>query len=498
MKTLLYIFQFLALGLMATLQISAQTHIGQSIDGEMPEEIAGYAVSLSADGNRLAFGAHRNSVAAYEAGQARVYDWDGTNWVQAGTSISGSIGSSLGFSVHLSDDGQRLAVGAHLDSDSLTRAGKVQMYDWDGNDWVPVGWPIRGRTPDEYCGFTIALSADGNRVAVGVPHNDNNGNNAGQVRIYDWNGTQWVQVGTDIDGEVVGGRAGIFLSLSADGNRIAFGEDFNDENGPLAGQIRMYEWNSMNWVQMGTDINGEAAGDAFGYSISLSADGTRVAAGGHFNDGNGTDSGHTRVYEWDGTDWIQMGTDIDGEAAGDNAGLRVALSDTGDRIAIGALNNDGAGNNFGHVRIYDWDGTNWVHAYTDIEGEGTEEGFGRALAFSADGSRLAIGAFFNDFGGNNTGRVHVFYLPPIVTNATIVHQPNAFSVAPNPTDGQLLVTAHGTPIQIKIFSAIGNLLYINTQPERQLTVDLSDYPKGTYLIQAVFEQKAITRRVIKQ
>ena len=31
-------------------------------------------------------------------------------------------------------------------------------------------------------------------------------------------------------------------------------------------------------------------------------------------------SGHTRLYEWDGTSWVQLGADIDGEAAGDQSG----------------------------------------------------------------------------------------------------------------------------------------------------------------------------------
>ncbi|CAM9089726.1 unnamed protein product [Chrysoparadoxa australica] len=53
----------------------------------------------------------------------------------------------------------------------------------------------------------------------------------------------------------------------------------------------------MMWVQLGLDIDGEAAIDNSGLSVSINADGTVVAIGAPMNDGNGDRSGHTRVYE---------------------------------------------------------------------------------------------------------------------------------------------------------------------------------------------------------
>ena len=70
-------------------------------------------------------------------------------------------------------------------------------------------------------------------------------------------------------------------------------------------------------TQLGSDINGESSGDYSGYSVSMSSDGTIVAIGSPYNDGNGSNSGHVRVYEYSGGSWSQLGTDIDGEAAGD-------------------------------------------------------------------------------------------------------------------------------------------------------------------------------------
>ena len=48
-----------------------------------------------------------------------------------------------------------------------------------------------------------------------------------------------------------------------------------------------------------------------------------------------------RVYSWNGSSWTQLGSDIDGEAASDNSGYSVSLNSDGDRVAIGATYNDG-------------------------------------------------------------------------------------------------------------------------------------------------------------
>ena len=53
----------------------------------------------------------------------------------------------------------------------------------------------------------------------------------------------------------------------------------------------------LGWVQVGDDIDGESAGDEFGRSLSLSRNGKVLASGAHFNDGNGSDSGHVRVFQ---------------------------------------------------------------------------------------------------------------------------------------------------------------------------------------------------------
>jgi hypothetical protein len=168
----------------------------------------------------------------------------------------------------------------------------------------------------------------------------------------------WVQLGGDIDGEAAWDQSGWSVSLSDDGTIVAIGARVNDANGQKtsAGNVRVYKRNASNdWVQVGTDIDGELGYDQSGYSVSLSDDGTTVAIGAVYNDGvNGPNHGHVRLYEINASnDWVQLGGDIDGEADYDVSGVSVSLSDDGTTVAIGAAYNDGAnGENSGHVRVY--------------------------------------------------------------------------------------------------------------------------------------------------
>ena len=82
-------------------------------------------------------------------------------------------------------------------------------------------------------------------------------------------------------------------------------------------------------TQLGADINGEAANDYSGKSVSFNSDGTIVAIGATDNYGNGSSSGHVRVYQYSSGSWTQLGSDIIGDAASDYSGLSVSLSSDG-------------------------------------------------------------------------------------------------------------------------------------------------------------------------
>ncbi|NBR75705.1 MAG: hypothetical protein EBT74_07390, partial [Gammaproteobacteria bacterium] len=190
-------------------------------------------------------------------------------------------------------------------------------------------------------------------MAIGATGNDGNGPDAGHVRIYSFNGSTWNQLGLDIDGEAAGNKSGWSVSLSADGQTVAIGTPWNSDNGFKAGHVRVYSFDGLSWSQIGQDIDGEAANDESGNSISLSADGQTLAIGAYRNDGNGSNAGHVRIFSYNGSSWSQVGEDIDGEFAYDESGTSVALSANGQTIASGTPNNTNANGTYaGHVRVF--------------------------------------------------------------------------------------------------------------------------------------------------
>ena len=81
-----------------------------------------------------------------------------------------------------------------------------------------------------------------------------------------------------------------------------------------------------------------------GYSVSSSANGNIIAIGAPYFDGNGSNSGNVKVYSYGGGIWTQLGADIYGQSSDDNAGWSISLSADGMKLAIGSPNDDSGAN----------------------------------------------------------------------------------------------------------------------------------------------------------
>ena len=82
-------------------------------------------------------------------------------------------------------------------------------------------------------------------------------------------------------------------------------------------KILRYNEGLNKWNIIGDKINGENTNDEFGYSLSLSSDGSFVAISARYNDSNGQNSGQVQVYEYnDNNDsWIRLGQKINGRGS---------------------------------------------------------------------------------------------------------------------------------------------------------------------------------------
>ena len=198
--------------------------------------------------------------------------------------------------------------------------------------FAQLGSDIDGEVADDVSGYSVSLSSDGGIVAIGASGNDGNGSSSGHVRLYEWNSgtSSWDQLGSDIDGEDGGDYSGVSVALSSDGSIVAIGADYNDGLlGNRSGHVRLYKWNSgtSSWDQLGSDIDGEAADDISGQSVSLSADGSIVAIGATGNDGNSSSSGHVRIFDLK-YPTITISSDVTSLKAGETATLTFMLSES--------------------------------------------------------------------------------------------------------------------------------------------------------------------------
>jgi len=375
---------------------------GADIIGESGDQ-SGNSISMSADGNTLAIGSSRYW--GY-TGRVKIYQWNSTQWVQKGTDIIGMASNEwLGTSISLSSDGNVIVIGV---IGAENHAGQVRVFEWNGNSWGQKGLSINGESADDYSGKSVSISSDGNTVAIGAKSNDDAGNSAGHVRIYIWNGNSWIQRGMDIDGENANDKNGAAVSINSDGNVIAISAPGNDNLALNTGYVRIFAWDGSNWMQKGNNIDGENESDNSGSSISISSDGNTIAIGASANDDTGSNAGHVRVYSWNSNIWIQKGADIDGENTGDQSGCAVAIDSSGNTIVIGAKGNDDNGTGAGHVRVHSWNGNAWIQRGEDLDGQGGNMGSGTSVALSSNGKSIAIGAPKSHYGGGNSGHVRVY------------------------------------------------------------------------------------------
>jgi type IX secretion system substrate protein len=469
---------------------------GADIEGEAAGDFSGHSVSLSADGLIAAIGAPSNAGNGTRAGHVRVYKLISGTWVQQGADIEGeAAGDFSGQSVSLSADGSIVAIGANINAGNGARAGHVRVYKLISGVWTQQGTDIDGEAAGDFSGWSVSLSADGSIVAIGATFNAGNGLAAGHVRVFKLISGVWIQQGADIDGEAADGRSGFSVSLSADGSIVAIGAPNNNGNGVFAGHVRVFKLISGVWTQQGADIDGEAAGDRSGESVSLSADGSTVAIGAPMNAGNGSEAGHVRVYKLISGAWTQQGGDIDGEAAGDRSGESVSLSADGSTVAIGASSNAGNGKDAGHVRVYKLISGVWIQQGADIEGEAAGDFSGQSVSLSADGSIVAIGAASNDGNGANAGHVRVFGDKP-VGGLNLDKSGNNIKLYPNPTSRHVEIVFEKTysDISIQVNSITGRLVYSsNFDIADRVRFDIPG-AKGLYLI-TVTTSEGRTKRI---
>jgi hypothetical protein len=322
--------------------------------------------------------------------------------------------SSKFTTLSLSQDGKRVAVGAP----SWENSGYVAVYEeLEWGNWTLVGNVLAGGDyAGESFGGSLGLSADGKILAVGdkLADGDDGVADVGKVRVFHELNSTWTKMGTDILGETGGDLFGWSLSVSGDGTRFAASALGADG---FAGNLRAFDFDGESWVQIGQSLTGETERENFGTSVALSSDATTLAVGatGYSRQGMDVGVGRIRTFRLDNSEgetrWIPLGEPIEGTNKFDAFGTSVALSSDGNVLAGGGPENDAFGENCGHVQVMKLDGDSWEPIGSVLGSTETAGGqFGFAVTLSADASRLASAAPFTNFDGfiSDVGQVWVY------------------------------------------------------------------------------------------
>jgi hypothetical protein len=294
----------------------------------------GTSVSISADGNTaLVSGSDDNS----SKGAVWVYTWNGSSWTQQGNKLVGtdaSIQSYHGTSVSISADGNTAIVGGYNDNG---RIGAAWVYTRSGGIWTQQGSKLEGTGANGLSkqGYSVSISADGNTAIVGG-YSDNN--YIGAAWVFTRSGSVWSQQGSKLVGTGASqSQQGYSVSLSADGNRAIVGGN-NDNGGNGAAWV--YIRNGSTWTQQGSKLTGTGASGSSvnqGTSVSISADGNTALVGGP---GDNNNIGAAWLFTRNSSTWIQQGSKLVGAgASGSNVyqSISAAISADGNTAIIGGV-----------------------------------------------------------------------------------------------------------------------------------------------------------------
>src|SRR6266852_3919945 len=301
-------------------------------------------------------------------------------------------------------------------------------------------------------GHGVALSGDGNTLAVGAPYESSgakgvNGNqsdtsvySSGAVYVFIRSGEGWSQqayIKASNPGQ--GYKFGHVVSLSQDGNTLAVSAyyeasaakgingDQNDHSIPQAGAVYVFTRTGVNWSQQAyvkASNTGEAGvgnqlgkGDQFGFSIGLSADGNTLAVGaisedsgakgvnGDQSDNSVPGSGATYIFTRSGATWTQQAYIKPSNTDNNNLfGYAVGLSADGNTLAASAYDENSSAREIngvmdkgrrgsGAIYVFTRTGTTWAQtAYLKASNAEAQDSLGYAIAISQDGNTIAGGA----------------------------------------------------------------------------------------------------------
>ena len=252
--------------------------------------------------------------------------------------------------------------------------------------------------------FGVSVDVSGDTAVAGAYGNDDSGTNSGSAYIFTRSGSTWTeQAKLTASDAAAGDYFGYIVSIS--GDTAIVGAYNDDDDGSSSGSAYIFTRSGSTWTEQAKlTASDAAAGDYFGRAVVVSGDTAIVGA--YTDDDDGSNSGSAYIFARSGSSWTEQAKlTASDAAAGDNFGF--ALEVSGDTAIIGAFNDDDDGSNSGSAYIFTRSGSTWTEqAKLTASDAAAGDYFGRAVSVSGD-TALA-GAFGDDDDGSDSGSAYIF------------------------------------------------------------------------------------------
>jgi len=331
-------------------------------------------------------------------------------WATNGSAITGDAApDNFGMHSAVSEDGKTFVTSAFQGDNPETNQGTFYVFRFndDTQSWYALGNDIGGlNTSYDDRAHGVQISRDGNIVALtgaGVASNSNGTDSQREARIYEYNsGTNtWDQLGSSI---VVNATANIWwqgnsygeenIALNGDGTIVALGVPVANSN---YGLVRVYQYTSGSWVQLGSDLIGSATNSTYGTTIGLNTEGTVLSTLDSVKSNASGYNGEVFTYEYSGGAWTkrESGNGVYLDATHTYA---MAMNYDATVIALGSHTYSGS-KGMAAVYQYNADTQTWSQMGSNIYNPNSNGEFGQTgrLAISGDGTVFVAGSTYGSY-----------------------------------------------------------------------------------------------------
>ncbi len=334
-------------------------------------------------------------------------DWSASYTESKVLADNPSSNDYFGTSVAISNDGAYAIVGSISEDTSGSGAGAAYVYVRSGSSWSQQQMlKASDAMANGIFGYSVAMSSDGTYAVVGARYQNANG----AAYVYIRSGTSWTQQAKLTASNAGTGDAfGWSVDISNDGTYIIVGAKDEDSTASSSGSAYVFIRSGTSWSEQ-QKINGSGAivNGYFGYSASINSDGTYIAIGAYGD--NNMDYGAVHVFSRSGTTWSEQQKIVaSDQGVSDHLGVSVSISGAGDYVIAGAWGSETGGSNAGAAYIFSRSGTTWSQQQkiqsTDI---GANDHFGWSSNISNDGNYVIVGAHYEGTGGGEAGAAYIF------------------------------------------------------------------------------------------